>query len=429
MKVDEFQRLWQRILIVALTVGLAAAATVFTFHGLFNDQLLPLLGLTHPVADALGTLTAIGVAFVCQRLVSFAFFKDWRFGQGRLQEEAANRSQAVVAATEQVAGELQGVPAFNDVVRGQLNGVLAETEKAAFDIVSRLQEIDEIITRLGAFVESTTADSNQLLTASEERIERNRELIGTLESYIHQRVITAQEDRERITHVVKEARSLTTLVDLIKNISGQTNLLALNAAIEAARAGEAGRGFAVVADEVRKLSGETDKAVSQISKGIKTVADSIETQFEDKLSHDNAEAESKALQSFAAQLDDLGKSYREVTKHEAQVMGTITDSNQQLAGRFISALASVQFQDVTRQQIEQVIDALNRLDAHSTMLVSRLGQLEDPHFVWQPLTEHLDQIYSSYVMDAQRQVHDSTRHGAPKGAVAPSAAGKKIELF
>ena len=61
---------------------------------------------------------------------------------------------------------------------------------------------------------------------------------------------------------------------------------------------------------------------------------------------------------------------------------------------FMSALASVQFQDVTRQQIELVVDALNRLDSHSTMLASRLEQLEDPDFSMQPLSAHLDQIYS-----------------------------------
>ena len=417
--------LLRRMLLVSILVGLGAAGTVYFGNTWFHDTLLPGVGLSHPLGDALGTLSVVLIAFFLQRTISVGFYSDWLFGLGRLQEETSSRSDVVVSAAAQVAVELRGVQGFNDVVRGQLSGVVAETEKAAFDIASRLQGIDEIISRLGAFVETTTSQSNQLLTASESRIGRNRELIGTLETFIRDRVMTAQQDRERITQVVKEARSLGTLVDLIKHISGQTNLLALNAAIEAARAGEAGRGFAVVADEVRKLSGETDKAVSQISSGIQTVANSIESQFEDKLSHDNAAAEREALESFAIQLDDLGKSYREVTEHEAEVMATITGSSQELAGMFMSALASVQFQDVTRQQIEQVIDALNRLDNYTTMLATQLGQLDDPHFQLQPLSEHLDQIYSNYVMDSQRDTH----HNATKSGAPASKGGPKIELF
>jgi methyl-accepting chemotaxis protein len=78
----------------------------------------------------------------------------------------------------------------------------------------------------GRYVENTTNESSRLLQSAEERIARNRELIDTLESYIRERVASSLEDRERISHVVKEARSLGALVDLIRNISGQTNLLA-----------------------------------------------------------------------------------------------------------------------------------------------------------------------------------------------------------
>jgi methyl-accepting chemotaxis protein len=413
--------LLRRMLVVALVVGLGAAGVTIVFHDLMHTS----LSIAEPWGDAGAIFLAVMVAFGAQRMVSIGFYRDWMFGERKVLANTVGRADSYVIAAEQVAGELRGVQGFNDVVRGQLNGVVTETEKAAFDIASRLQAIDDIISRLGSFVETTTAESNKLLTASEGRIEHNRVLIATLESYIKQRIATTQEDRERIGHVVKEARSLGTLVELIKHISGQTNLLALNAAIEAARAGEAGRGFAVVADEVRKLSAETDKAVGQISKGIQTVANSIESQFADKLSHDNTSSESKALEGFATQLDELGKSYKEVTEREALVMGNITDSSQALAGMFMSALASVQFQDVTRQQIEQVVDALNRLDAHSRMLADRLGQLEDPHFQLQPLSAHLDQIYSNYVMDSQRDTHNS----ATGSSAATVETRPKIELF
>jgi methyl-accepting chemotaxis protein len=393
--------------------------------GISLETLLPGLDISSRWGDAIGTMLIVMVLFIGQRLASLTFYRDWLFGIGKMQADTIGRADGCAVAARQVAGELDAMPGFNDVVRGQLNGVVTETEKAAFDIASRLQEIDEVVTRLNSYVDSNAAEATKLMNESEDRIVRNHALISTLESYIRQRVTANEVDRERINHVVKEARSLSTLVELIKHISGQTNLLALNAAIEAARAGEAGRGFAVVADEVRKLSGETDKAVGQISQGIQTVANSIESQFADKLSHDNAAAEREALESFAAQLDDLGKSYKEVTEHEAAVVGTIKESSERLAEMFMSALASVQFQDVTRQQIEQVIDALNRLDSHATMLSNRLGQLDDPNFTVQPLSEHLDQIYSNYVMDSQRDTH----HSATGSGATVRQGGAKIELF
>lgn len=419
-----FHILLHRLLAVSAAVGLTAAGTVYFFHGQFHGSLTG-LGISHALGDSIGTLAIVMFAFVLQRVVSVAFFRDWQFGAGRQLMEAAARAKFSGASADQVAGELRSVKAFNDVVRGQLSGVTTETEKAAFDIAGRLQAIDEVISKLRDYVEVTTADSSKLLAESAGRIERNRGLIDKLESYIGERVTGAEQDRARIAHVVSDARSLGTLVDLIKHISGQTNLLALNAAIEAARAGEAGRGFAVVADEVRKLSAETDKAVSKISSGIQTVADSIEAQFEDKLSNNSASAEHDVLVSFAAQLDELGNSYSEVTARETEIMSTINGSSQQLADMFLSALASVQFQDVTRQQLEQVVDALNRLDGHATLLAARLEQIEEPSAELQPLSVHLDELYSSYVMDSQRSTHLT----ATGSKAAQDASQPKIELF
>ena len=78
--------------------------------------------------------------------------------------------------------------------------------------------------------------------------------------------------------------------------------------------------------------------------------------------------------------------------------------------------------------LTKVIDALNRLDGHAQLLSSRLEQFEDPNFTMQPLASHLDEIYSTYVMDSQRDTHHSALGGAGPAA-GKSGGGPKVELF
>jgi methyl-accepting chemotaxis protein len=421
--------LHRRTLLVALVVAGGAFVTVYALNGWFHAQFLPGLGLTNPLGDAIGAVLLVMISYLGNRAVSLAFYRDVMFGLSNQSEDIMGKVTNVETIGAEVAGELESVSSFNGVLRGQLDGIVRETEKAAYDIAERLQAIDSVVSRLDSFVSETTNASNRIAASSENNITENQALIGKMETYIRKRIEEASSDQERIEQVVHQAQDLGKLVQLIKDISGQTNLLALNAAIEAARAGEAGRGFAVVADEVRKLSTETDVAVSKINMGINSVAEAIRQQFHEKLANSNVEAERSALTEFSTQLSNLGSGYQQLLEHDLNVLSTIKESSSELGRMFMDVLASVQFQDITRQQIEQVQNALLKLDEHTATLARRIKASEEDNFEYTPLAEHLDQIYSSYVMNSQRVSHQQALHQPAATAQGNAAASPKIELF
>lgn len=423
----ELSPVTRRSVLVSSVVVAGVGLSIFYGHHWFHDALLPQLGLSDAAGAAIGAMFAVAVALFVQRIVSYALFHDIVFGMATRDKETLTKVYAIEAVGEEVARELESVRAFNSVLREQLRNIVKETEQAAYQIAGRLQSIDGVVSALDGFVTSTTQETSAIISGSEQRIARNRQLVEKMEIFIHSYSSEAKKDQERISLVVGEAQALGTLVDLIRHISGQTNLLALNAAIEAARAGEAGRGFAVVADEVRKLSSETDTAVNKIRDGINAVADSIKAQFEEKLSHSNVSEQESTLGDFAEQLSNLGNGYLELLEHDGKVLKTVQESSSELASMFMEALASVQFQDITRQQIEQILKALDCLDEHTETLARRLRSPDQENEQLIPLSQHLDDIYAGYVMDSQRHRHEGALNQSPRTPAEKSSS--KIELF
>lgn len=421
-----------RSLYITCVATLLVAIAVYFGNDWFFDRLLPAFGIGRATGSALGTFLAMLAVILAIAIASRALFHDEMFGVGRMQQRIHEERTKTRMLVDEVADELDAIKSFDDVIRNQLTNVVNQTEDAAFAISSQLQTIDSVVTKLDQFVSQISDESAAMQDVSEARIDQNRQMIAKMTEYIQRRIDAAASDQQRVAQVVKEARGLESLVQLIRDIAAQTNLLALNAAIEAARAGEAGRGFAVVADEVRKLSQETDQAVSRINHGIQGVATTIEAQFSHALSTQQVEEERNILSVFSEQMGALSRSYEEVTAHEKSALATVNECSSELSTMFMDALASIQFQDVTRQQLNHVGEALTRLDGHASLLARRLRLLEEGHEAFTPISEHLSTVFSGYVMSQQRDSHLQALHQSPSAYTRPGSpppANSSVELF
>ena len=155
----------------------------------------------------------------------------------------------------------------------------AEMSAGAGEQARQTSEVAAAVEEMSATVAESTRhahDSDAMSTRASEQAEKGEEVVRQTSEGMHRIAAIVNEASTKITALGRSSGQIGEIVSTIEDIADQTNLLALNAAIEAARAGEQGKGFAVVADEVRKLAERTTAATKEIAGMIRTIQSNTE---------------------------------------------------------------------------------------------------------------------------------------------------------
>ncbi|RHU90018.1 hypothetical protein DXC11_15320 [Firmicutes bacterium OM08-11AC] len=301
----------------------------------------------------------------------------------------------VIGGVQEISGEL--LNSVRQVAEGsnatmeqaeQISQAVDQLSAAAEEMAENVQNISDRMDEIGAAVNDISASAGQLQKDSEEMQDNSRKAGEGME-----KILTGSsrsvESVDTITSKIHETNDYIEKIDeavaLIFSISGQTNLLSLNASIEAARAGEAGRGFAVVAEEIRKLSEQSAAGAEQIKELAQGIMEkSGETVEQADVVKDIIREEQDYIIATREQYQQLEQSIRHSAEEIRKIAGETRHLSQQkedILGN-IGSLSAISEENAANNQqvnanIDEILTQIQTVGANCDKMKQISGELEN----------------------------------------------------
>ncbi|MEQ5814420.1 HAMP domain-containing protein [Marinobacter sp. NFXS11] len=314
----------------SVTILLITAVAILISIGLFAVFLKMIIGSITALRDQLDNI-AQGEGDLTQRIPV-----EMDDDLGKLAKSfnlVLENLQSMIGSIQQLTRELgTGATDLARAAKDNNDGVTRQTDSISM-VATAINEMQSAIEE----VAGNASKAAEITRDAEEKGKNGARIIRSSSEQVHRLAAQISKAVEVIRKLSDDSDNITSVLDVIRGIAEQTNLLALNAAIEAARAGEQGRGFAVVADEVRTLAQRTGQSTEDIQKMITTlqagVADIVsvmetgskEASETEKLATD-AESELKAILEAMANIADVNTSVASATEEQTQVVDEINRS-------------------------------------------------------------------------------------------------------
>ena len=302
-----------------LTVTLLVIATGLTllFAWLLTNS------ITKPIANALSAAEEIAEGNLTRPIMVDGEDEAGRLlaAMAKMQEKLRDTLQRISGSATQLASAAEELNSVTDESARGLTQQNNEIEQAATAVNEMTSAVEEVARNA---VSTSEASKNATTSAGD-----GRDLVQETVSAIERMSADVQSTATLIGDLANESRDIGKVLDVIRGLADQTNLLALNAAIEAARAGEAGRGFAVVADEVRALAHRTQQSTSEIERMIGSIQSGTEHAVDSmRNSTERAESTLNIARGAGMSLDTINSAIVEINERNLVIASAAEEQAQ-----------------------------------------------------------------------------------------------------